>query len=1156
MNRIKLVLGMLAAGAVCSVSAQLQFTNLTLSTSPNLFHGLTNQLNSVVFGGNSNFLAVGANQIYVYGNFQPGQTWITNSGWVTNQILPANKLNLASVTLGNNNTFVTTGTSNVVFSAANNFSSAGLSWSRQHNIFSSTVFSPAIAYNGNGYAAVAEIPQISWSGITLPTSTTWVPGTLANIDFAESFRGVTAYGANGFAACGLYADVRLSANGTNWPAAVSGHIGLPDLYSIAWDGAQTLVAVGATNSSSSDNGVIMASSNSGNTTWKTVYVNGTANTPLNAVTYTGSGFIAVGNKGLILTSPDGVTWTLVTNTLSNVNFNGVAYANTGPLIGVSELVGDSGAVVLAGTPPPSPVNPINETNCSSYPNAPVYSPLSVTLVTDANHPAGTVTVDWYDARTNVVGAGTTSFFPTNNPDLRGANAVSNIIFYAVERDLRTGFNSTNRLALTLQLIPRPSATLPVLTTNICNEGDSFTLTNTLTGIGPWTVIWNDDVTQTVAQAGPGPVTLTRTVSPTDPFANAASNNVYFVTIVTNADMCQGNLPGDISGTASITVNPRPTATLASLDTTNCNDGSSYTLTNTLTGLGPWNVLWNDNTIQVALGNSGPVVLTRTIFPTNSVGANAASNNVYYVKSVSNGDTCSGNQPGDIMGTNHIVINPRPTAKLLTVAVTNCDLGASYTLTNTLTGIGPWTVLWNDGTVQTTNGAGPLVLTRSVTPTTSSANAASNNVYFVTMVTNDVDTCIGNQAGDITGTAQFLINPLPTVTLTITTNDFGLSTNGVATGLLESISQPSSTSYGLIVGFQALQNGSPYTISNQTLSVTNHLTFTGIGPWAVVLSDGHTALATNYSANATYVWNEVVSTNANASFTFSVTSVSDTNTGCSGSETNIYAVSVFDAPTAAVVDSTNTTCGSGSDSVTISATLGGFGPWTNVVWSDGFTNDLVTSSPFTRDVTATNNSLVPIGTSYSIVSLTDSYGTTTTSANNFSGVADLIVDPYPTNPPTAIVATNYTCPEVAVMLAVTVPPNFTADWYADPGLTTSLAMNTTNYLASITDEPATNIYYVTMRYNDAFSLTNCGPAVPANIYLIATPCTNEVSSITSTNGNVIISWNGNYVLQGTTNLVPPTIWFNLSTGQLGPNYLTNNILNGPPYEFFRLYAPTN
>jgi hypothetical protein len=1157
MNRIKLVLGLLAAGAVSSASAQsLQFTNLTLSTSPNLFHGLTNQLNSVVYDGSSNFLAVGANQIYVYGNFQPGQTLIASSSWVTNQILPANGLDLDSVTIGNN-TFVTTGTSNAVFSAANVFSPAGLSWSHKHNIFSSTGPAPGIAYNNGGFSAVTEAPQISWSGSTLPTTTTWAVGTLANADFLESFRGVTPYGANGFAACGLYADVRLSANGTNWPAAVSGHIGLPDFYAIAYDGVQTLVAVGATNSSSSDNGIIMASTNSGFTTWKTVYVNSTANTPLNAVTYTGSGFIAVGSKGQVLTSPNGVSWTPVINSLVNVDLDGVAYANNGPLNGVAELVGDSGAVILAATPPPSPINPVGETNCSTYPNPPAYSALSVTPVANASHPAGTITVEWFDAQGNVVASGTTNLFPTVNPNLVGTNAVTNIVYYAAEQDLRTGFISTNKVAVTLQIIPRPTATLINPSTTVCNEGASFTLTNILTGIGPWTIDWNDGTVQTIAQAVPGPVVLTRTVTPTNTFANVASNNVYFVTILTNADMCQGNVAGDITGTTTITVDPRPTASLMSLDATNCNDGSSFTLTNTLTGIGPWTIFWNDGTTQTANG-SGPLTLTRTVFPTNSVGANTVNDNIYYVTMVTNNDNCIGNQPGDVTGTNHIFINPRPTAKLLSVTVTNCNVGTLYTLTNTLTGIGPWTVVWNDGLIETTNGTAPLILTRNVTPTTGSANAASNNVYFVTMVTNNTDTCIGNQPGDITGSAQFIINPLPTVTLTITTNDFALSTNDVATGLLESVSQPSGTSYSLVVGFQTLQNGNPTTINNQTLSVTNHLAFTGIGPWAVMLSDGNTSFATNFAANGTYVWNEVVSTNVNTNFTFSVTSLTDTNTGCSGSETNVYSVGVFDAPTALVLATTNTACGSGVGSVTISAALGGFGPWTNIVWSDGFVSGLVSNSPVSRDVAApTNNSFAQIETNYSIVSLTDGYGITTTSSNDLAGAAIIIVDPFPTNPPTVVVATNYTCPSTPVILSVSVPPNFTADWFADSGLTTNLAVGTTNYLASITDDPATNVYYVTMRYNDAFSLANCSPDVAASVYLISAPCTNAViSSITATNGSVIISWSGNYVLQGTTNLTPPAIWFNLSTGQLGPNFLTNSILNGSPYEFFRLYAPTN
>jgi hypothetical protein len=167
---------------------------------------------------------------------------------------------------------------------------------------------------------------------------------------------------------------------------------------------------------------------------------------------------------------------------------------------------------------------------------------------------------------------------------------------------------------------------------------------------------------------------------------------------------------------------------------------------------------------------------------------------------------------------------------------------------------------------------------------------------------------------------------------------------------------------------------------------------------------------------------------------------------------------------------------------------------------------------------------------------------------------MIVDPFPTNAPDVVVATNIACPGTPVVLSVSVPPNFTADWYADSGLTTNLAVGTNNFTASIAGAPATNVYYVTMRYDDAFSLTNCSPDVPASVYLISQNCAFSIDSITATtNGQVIISWNGNYVLQGTTNLIPPTIWFNLSTGQLGPNFLTNSA-SAYPYEFFRLSTP--
>lgn len=1165
MNRIKYVFWVLAASAVCSAPAQsLEFTNLTLSTSPNLFHGMTNRLDGVVYGGNSNFLAVGANQIYVCGSFQPGQTWIANSDWVTNQILPAHGLNLTSVALGGN-VFVATGDSNDVFSAANNFTPSGLVWTQNYKVFNNSIVSPAIAFNANKFVAAGELSQIGVSGTNLPT-TFWTLWNPANKDFAESFRGLTGYGANGFAVCGRYSDIRLSNDGTNWQAAVSGQNGLteglPDLYSISYNGTSTFVSVGATNTASSINGAILASTNSAGTNWQTVYVNNTAGTPINAVTYAGSEFIAVGGKGQVLISSNGVAWTVLTNAVSpnNVNLYGVAFATNGYMVGVGEIVGDNGTVILAGTPPPAPINPVNETNCASYPNAPAYTPLSVTLVTDANHPAGTVAVDWYDAQGNLAASGTTSFTPTNNPNMVGINTPSNIVFYARERDLRTGFTTTSPTAVTLQIVPRPTATLSALDTEVCNLGLSFTLTNTLTGVGPWTIYWNDGTIQTASQTGPGPAQITRIVYPTNSFANNVSNNLYYVTIVTNADMCMGNVAGDIVGQDSVLVDPLPTATLAPLDVTNCNDGASFVLTSTLTGVGPWTVQWNDGTVETTNVAAGqPATLVRTVHPTNML-ANAPFANQYYITNIVSTTACDGG-PAGITGTNIFVVYPLPTAALTPLDITNCNTGGSNTLTVALTGVGPWTVYWNDGTTQSTNATigQPATLVRTVYPTNTLANASSTSTYFVTNVVS-ANMCDDAQAG-ITGTDIFVINPLPTVTLTITTNDFGVLSNGIPTGLLENVSQVSSSDYNVVVGFQRAQGGVPYRFINQTLSVTNHLAFTGIGPWNVTLSDGNTSVTTNFSANGDYVWQETISTNVDTNYTFAVVSYTDTNSGCAGAVTNNYHVIVYVAPTAGV-HTTNTACGNGSDMVTVSAVLGGFGPWTNVVWSDGFTNDMVTTSPFTRTLTApANNSFAPVTTNYTIVSLTDSYGVTTTSTNDLIGEATLIVDPFLTFAPMAIVDTNYSCPDAGTVLSVSVPPGFTADWFADPTLLTNLAVGKTNYVAIITNSPGTNVYYVTMRYDDGFSLTNCAPDIATNVYLVAAACTNAISSITLTGTNAVVSWNGNYVLQSTTNLNPPVIWINVSTGALGPNgalnpnFLTNPVAT-PPNDFFRLYAPTN
>src|ERR1700677_2664157 len=238
MKGTKFVLGVLALviGVISSAPAQLLFTNLTLSSNSNLVSGVANNnLNAVAYDGTSNFLAVGANQVFVCGDFNTNQTWFAGPNWTAGHVLSAtNGLNLDAVTIGNN-LFVATGDKNTIFSVTNVFAQIG-GWSSNGTIFNNTVIAPGIAYNAGVFAAIGEAPLISWTNAIQPKTASWPAGTLGGQDFIESFRGVTAYGNNnGFAACGFYSDLLTSTNGSYW-VPVSGQSQEPPLYGIASDG--------------------------------------------------------------------------------------------------------------------------------------------------------------------------------------------------------------------------------------------------------------------------------------------------------------------------------------------------------------------------------------------------------------------------------------------------------------------------------------------------------------------------------------------------------------------------------------------------------------------------------------------------------------------------------------------------------------------------------------------------------------------------------------------------------------------------------------------------------------------------------------------------------------------------------------------------------
>jgi hypothetical protein len=137
------------------------------------------------------------------------------------------------------------------------------------------------------------------------------------------------------------------------------------------------------------------------------------------------------------------------------------------------------------------------------------------------------------------------------------------------------------------------------------------------------------------------------------------------------------------------------------------------------------------------------------------------------------------------------------------------------------------------------------------------------------------------------------------------------------------------------------------------------------------------------------------------------------------------------------------------------------------------------------------------------------------------------------------------------LAVTVTAGATADWY-DGNMTSVL----TNSLTFTNGNQLPGVYtnYVFARFINS----DCPSTNYATILFVNEICTNQISSITLDNGtNAVIQWYGDFVLESTTNLLPPVNWLTLTQGVGGQNnFWTNPILAPPTNSFFRLYAPTN
>lgn len=308
------------------------------------------------------------------------------------------------------------------------------------------------------------------------------------------------------------------------------------------------------------------------------------------------------------------------------------------------------------------------------------------------------------------------------------NACATGAYNATITQSPSGCTSTTS-TINVNVTQAPTATIAVSGSSSACLGDSINLQFSFTGAPPWNFSYN--------VPGPGCVgnTVVNAVANSTPFVVRVPVNCnYGYTLTTVTAGC----PGIVSGTANVTVAPKPTAVIGITSNDTICTGGSSTLTINFTGTGPWSYVISSST--------GPNISGTT--PSNPLLLNVtpASTTTYALVSVA--DACT----GTVSGSRKIVVNPVPTA---TMSITGNDticVGSSATIRVNFTGTPPYVGNIRDNTTNTltpvnTNAA---FTTLNVSPTTTTT-------YTFVNFTSSAKACPGSVANSVTVTVRVIPN---------------------------------------------------------------------------------------------------------------------------------------------------------------------------------------------------------------------------------------------------------------------------------------------------------------------------------------------------------------------------------------------------------------
>jgi hypothetical protein len=364
-----------------------------------------------------------------------------------------------------------------------------------------------------------------------------------------------------------------------------------------------------------------------------------------------------------------------------------------------------------------------------------------------------------------------------------------------------------------------------------------------------------------------------------------------------------------SGSATITINPLPTASISGT-TAVCKNASSPNITFTgASGTAPYTFTYNINggsntTVSTTSGNSVTVAAS-------TANAGTFTYNLVSVQDASS-TSCSQAQSGSAT----ITVNPVPTASI-SGTTTKCKNSSSPNITFTgASGTAPYTFTYNinggtNTTVSTTSG-------NSVTVAASTANAGTFTYNLVSVQDASSTACSQTQSGSATIT----VNPLPTASI-----------SGTIT-VCKSSSSPNIT-------FTGASGTAPYTFTYNINGGTNT---------TVSTTSGNSVTVAASTANA-------------GTFTYNLVSVQDaSSTSCSQSQSGSAIVTINPIP---VYNGTTaqTICSGATTNINLTAnTSGGTNSfsWVSSAVSGITGNGNASGSTLAQTLSTSNTSATNVG----------------------------------------------------------------------------------------------------------------------------------------------------------------------------------------------------